>query len=115
MTTNANLRPVGFTTEHTECDRCGKPELRGTVVMANEDGEIVAYYGTTCASKELGSKITRADALGNEAARRSEVLRELQLASRATGAQRAMYLDGARRSGLVRADEIRYAAKLAAA
>ena len=114
MTTSENLRPVGFTTEHTECDRCGRPELRGTVVMANEDGEIVAHWGTTCASKATGRKITRADALGNEAQRRAEVLRELQLASRATGAQRAMYLDGARRAGLVRADEIRLAAKLAA-
>lgn len=114
MTTTEALRPIGFTTEHTECDRCGRPELRGTVVMANEDGEVVAHWGTTCATKATGTKITRADALSAEARRRYAVLRELQLAGRATGAQRAMYLDGARKVGLVRADEIRLAAKLAA-
>jgi hypothetical protein len=107
-------RMAGFTTEQTECDACGRMELRGTVIVLDENGEHVANYGTTCAGRKLGLKLTRADALATEARRRAEVLRELQLASRATGAQRDMYLAEARRVGLLRADEIRYAEKLAA-
>lgn len=114
MTETQTPRPVGFTTEHTECDRCGRPELRGTVVMADEEGEIVAHWGTTCASTTLGRKVTRADALTSEARRRAEVLRELQLAGRATGDTRTMHLAEARRIGLVRRDEIAYVAKLSA-
>lgn len=44
------LRIIGYTDSVNECDCCGKTELKGTYVMANDcDGEF--YYGTTCGAK----------------------------------------------------------------
>lgn len=113
MTETQTIRPVGFTTEHVECDRCGREELRGTVVMANEDGEVIAHWGTTCASRVIGRKVTRADALATEARRRTQVLAELRAAHRTTDqATRDMHVAEARRIGIVRADEVAFIAKL---
>ncbi|MFI8237615.1 hypothetical protein ACIF83_10240 [Streptomyces sp. NPDC085866] len=48
----------GFTDQITECELCGKPELRGTVQMieldadGNDDQD--HYFGTTCAAKASG-------------------------------------------------------------
>lgn len=50
---------LGTTDEVTDCDLCGKPELKGTVVLVpldvdgNEDGEL-SYFGTSCAAKAAG-------------------------------------------------------------
>lgn len=114
-TTAAKLRAIGMNNEQTECDECGRMELRGTVILANEEGE-VGRYGTTCAGRLLGYKISRQDALGIEARRRSEVRDELRLALKAHKAgdvaTMQMYLAGARQVGIVRDDERALIAKL---
>ena len=52
----------GLTDEVTECEICGKPELKGTVRLVlvdadgNDDGEI--YAGVTCAARRAGRKAT---------------------------------------------------------
>lgn len=63
MTTNATapgFRYIGITDECVECQKCGKTELRSTVVLAvlDADGntEDVTYYGSTCAARALGVK-----------------------------------------------------------
>jgi hypothetical protein len=52
----------GTTDDVTTCQICGKPELRGTVILAilDADGntEDVTYAGTTCAAKMAGNRTT---------------------------------------------------------
>lgn len=43
---------LGTTDSITACERCGRSDLKKTVVL-NIEGEIV-HYGTECASKTLG-------------------------------------------------------------
>lgn len=69
---------AGKNDEQTHCDRCGKLELRGTVILYNvEEGVEAGRYGTTCAGKVLteanGRKIT---ITGTEAARRENNRRD---------------------------------------
>lgn len=64
MTTTqiASYRVRGTTDDVTTCQICGKPELKGTVVLdildADGNTEDVTYAGTTCAAKITGSKAT---------------------------------------------------------
>lgn len=64
------FRYVGTTDDVVTCERCGKQDLRCTVVLAllDEDGndEGVTYYGTTCAARAL--KLGRGGALQVEKA-----------------------------------------------
>lgn len=46
-------RCLGTTDERTTCDRCGRADLKGTVVFELGSGAIV-YYGSDCASRVLG-------------------------------------------------------------
>lgn len=52
-------RVKGTTDEATECELCGKVELKATVMLVpldddgNDDGD-VAYFGTSCAAKAAG-------------------------------------------------------------
>ncbi|MFD8226889.1 hypothetical protein ACFV16_22260 [Streptomyces massasporeus] len=52
-------RVIGTTDESTECDLCGKVELKVTVMLVpldadgNDDGD-VCYFGTSCAAKAAG-------------------------------------------------------------
>jgi hypothetical protein len=52
-------RVIGTTDESTECDLCGRVELKCTVMLVpldadgNADGE-VTYFGRSCASKAAG-------------------------------------------------------------
>lgn len=61
--TNTNapqFRYLGITDECVECQKCGKVDLRSTVVLAvlDADGntEDVTYYGSTCAARALSVK-----------------------------------------------------------
>lgn len=58
----AKFRYIGITDECIECQACGKPGLKSTVVLAvlNQDGatEEITYYGSTCAAKALGIRAT---------------------------------------------------------
>jgi hypothetical protein len=57
MTETPKFRYVGVTDECVVCQKCGKPNLRSTVVLAflDEDGndEEYTYYGSTCAARAL--------------------------------------------------------------
>lgn len=108
--TDSKLRMVGMTDEQTECDKCGRLELRGTVILADEDGNEVGRYGTTCAGRMLGVKVTRDSARNVEAARRDTVYWEIRRA-RAAIAKRdhltacMIVTDLERWTPLIRADE----------
>lgn len=52
----AALKFLGITEEITSCDCCGKSELKCTVAMETEEGEVV-HYGRTCASRRSGRKV----------------------------------------------------------
>ncbi len=112
------LRPLGMSNDVTECDNCGRMELRGTVIVVNQDGEEVGRYGTTCASRITGQKITRQDALSTEAHRRHMIVSEIRDARKAEKVgdlpSVRMYLDGAIKIGAVRPDEKRAIAELEA-
>lgn len=113
----AVLHTVGFTDEQTQCDRCGRVELRGTVILADDDGTEVARMGTTCASNALGRKVTRDDARRREMVRRSYVIEDLRQARDLIAAGRFAYaaqrLADARRHGLHRTDEVTWAGQFA--
>lgn len=80
--TKQNLKAVGFNDEQTHCDKCGRVELRGTVIVADDEHNEMGRYGTTCASHILGVKVTRRDALSREASRRHAVVHQLTQARR---------------------------------
>lgn len=113
--TESAAQMIGFNSEVTECDKCGRMELRGTVILANEEGEY-ARMGTTCASRELGIKVTRQDALNREAWRAQNVRSELVMALRAIESSdlpaAQMYLDGAEKFGIIKVSEKRAADKV---
>lgn len=44
---------IGTTDAVTVCDCCGKVDLKLTVIMRLDDGQIV-HYGTTCAGRNTG-------------------------------------------------------------
>ncbi|WP_326812149.1 hypothetical protein [Streptomyces scopuliridis] len=44
----------GMVNDITECELCGKVDLRGTVHLITEDGDEI-YAGTTCAARKVGS------------------------------------------------------------
>lgn len=58
MSQQPQYRYLGIVDDCTECEKCGKPELRSTVVLmplddeGNPEGEPV-YYGSTCAARAL--------------------------------------------------------------
>lgn len=104
------LRAVGMNDEQTECDACGRTELRGTVMLADADGVIVYRLGTTCASRALGIPLTRRDVTTIEMNRRLRVA-NLTRSARAELthgriASAAAHLDDAVRAGLLHAAEV---------
>lgn len=115
-----DLHAVGMNDEQTECDACGRVELRGTVIVHDRDGVEVGRYGTTCASRILGWKVTRSNALGIEAARRSRVVIEIRNARNAleagNTAKAALHVEGLHRWLVLHRDDEKAAlAKLDAA
>lgn len=69
-------RTRGMTDDVTECQRCGKAELRGTVIVEvlDPDGNVadVTYWGTTCAARygKVKVSVVKAAARAAEAAAR---------------------------------------------
>ncbi len=72
------LRVLGCNDEQTICDACGKIELHKTVILCDGDGTEVGRYGTTCASRKLGVKVTANTANLIEIARRQAVTRDIR-------------------------------------
>jgi hypothetical protein len=87
--TTPALRAIGFNDEQDHCDRCGKPELKGTVILADEDNTEAGRYGTSCAAKVIAEStgvkvtVTRNDALRTERFRREQTMHYLRQAAAA--------------------------------
>lgn len=98
------MHAIGFNDDQVECDNCGRDELKGTVVIADADGDIVYRMGTTCAGNYLSQKITKPGALKIERNRRSEVGGDLRRAmrdiDRGLFSSASGYLDDAWKRGL---------------
>jgi len=45
---------LGISDEHLECDRCGRIELKKTIVVQNTESGSINYYGSECASMVMG-------------------------------------------------------------
>src|SRR5882724_9348214 len=58
-----SYRAMGTTDEITTCEVCGKPELKGTVMLgildADGNTEEIVYAGSTCAARKVGGKAAR--------------------------------------------------------
>lgn len=76
---------LGITDECTTCELCGRVELKSTVIIG-EDGVETGRYGSSCASKILGRKITAKAARNVEAVRRSNLSEEMRNARKAKDA-----------------------------
>lgn len=52
------FRVIGSTDDVTQCDLCGRDELKGTVVLAELDADGIelgyCYYGSSCAANAAG-------------------------------------------------------------
>lgn len=105
----SGLHAVGMNDEQTDCDACGRTELRGTVILADADGVMVYRLGTTCASRALGIRLRRQDVVALEARRATKVadLTRCARAELAHGrlASAAEYLDDAERTGVIHSAE----------
>ena len=59
-------RMIGTTDDVIDCAKCGRPDLRMTVVLelldAEGNSEGVTYYGTSCAAKVLADRGVRTSA-----------------------------------------------------
>lgn len=84
-----SYRVLGTTDDVTDCGRCGKPDLRGTVVIAwldvdgNTDGDC-SYWGSTCAARHLGTRATTIRTAAQRADRNAaQARREAEAAERA--------------------------------
>ena len=80
--TAGKFRFAGITDECVECQRCGKPDLKSTVVLevldADGNGGEFTYFGSTCAARALGGTWTGPKAL--QAARNAQWQRDQQRA-----------------------------------
>lgn len=58
--TSTTFRYIGTTDECVQCQKCGRVDLRSTVVLAilDADGnpDEITYYGSTCAARALAVK-----------------------------------------------------------
>jgi len=45
---------LGISDEHLECDRCGRIELKKTIVVQDTETGSINYYGSECASMIMG-------------------------------------------------------------
>lgn len=63
MTAAPAVRYLGTTSDVVNCEKCGRVDLRCTVVLefldADGNGEGVTYYGSTCAARALSARTGR--------------------------------------------------------
>lgn len=48
-------RILGINDEVTTCECCGRKDLKATVIIGDEHGNIIGRYGAMCAKRFLGS------------------------------------------------------------
>lgn len=72
-------RALGTTDEVTECEHCGRVDLKGTVILGvlDEDGNVESrtYFGAVCGAKATGwttKDVRKAAAAADRAAREAE-------------------------------------------
>lgn len=53
--TNTTYTAIGTTDENTTCDCCGKPNLKMTVVLRDDEGDF-HFFGRSCAARATGWK-----------------------------------------------------------
>jgi hypothetical protein len=88
-TTTATYRVLGTTNEITECDHCGRRELKGTIVLGivDVDGNVEdrVYFGAVCGARAAGKPVRdlRKEAVAADNERLAEVRRARVLARRA--------------------------------
>lgn len=59
VTAAAKFRYLGITDEIVQCERCGKPNLKSTIVLVPQDADgndesDPVYYGSSCGARALG-------------------------------------------------------------
>lgn len=67
-------RIVGITDECTECEVCGRVELKSTVLIELEDGSQI-YAGSSCAARKVGVKAAEMRSAAKAYRNRLEVAR----------------------------------------
>ena len=113
-------KALGITDEVTACDCCGKADLKCTVAIELDDGQIV-HYGRTCASRNTGKPAkqinseVRAELARKVAAASAEFLTSPEyIAERARFAERDRFpWNDARRLGMQAAEFVREARQAA--
>ncbi|MES1979582.1 MAG: hypothetical protein V4451_16190 [Pseudomonadota bacterium] len=84
-------KAIGTTDAVTTCDCCGKSNLKLTVAMQLDDGEVV-HYGRTCAARNTGKTAPQINSeIKAEAARVLAAARAEYLASPEYIAERARF------------------------
>lgn len=113
-------KALGITDEVTTCDCCGKADLKCTVAIELDDGQIV-HYGRTCArrntgkaAKQINSEV-RAELARKVAAASAEFLASPEyIAERARFAERDRFQwNDPRRLGMQAAEFVREARQAA--
>lgn len=97
-TATAKFTVLGITDDRTDCECCGKPNLKCTVAMEKEDGQTV-YYGRHCAAMAmLGSKsarnVSKIEVAAAQAMRDAEYNRQAKLSRIAGEQQITVKIDG---------------------
>jgi len=87
--TAATYRVLGTTDEITECEHCGRVDLKGTIVLGivDADGNVDerVYFGAVCGARAAGRPVKelRKEAASADYARGAEVRRARYLARQA--------------------------------
>ena len=85
------FRIKGSTNDRTECDRCGRTDLKKTIIVASLDPDGnemgIEYLGTTCASRKIDKapREVRQGAKSADAETRLQELRKRYAESKARG------------------------------
>ena len=68
----ATYRTLAIVDDVNTCDCCGKSNLKSTVAMERDDGEVL-HFGSTCATRHSGraAKTIKAEAVSIAAARQA--------------------------------------------
>lgn len=86
----SGYKALGISEEFTECQCCGKPNLKKTVALqwldedGNEDGPVL-YFGTTCATRAVlkkTGKTVKASDITREALQEAYRLRQIEIVKR---------------------------------
>ena len=75
---------LGITNDVTQCECCGRNDLKATVIIATEDSIIIGYFGSTCARNYVGGTGAEIEKIAKRVTREREEMKaeiERQIAS----------------------------------